>query len=317
MSRFPFPMPYGWFQIGYPDEVEVGSVKPLHYFGRDLVLWRDESGDFHVQDAFCPHLGAHLGFGGKVDGDQIACPFHGWQFDGAGACTNIPYSERLNKKAKLLTYPTMVRNGLLMVWYHPDGVEPLFEVPVLPEVEDAEFSEFYNSVFTVKTAIQEMAENVVDPAHFRYVHGTDQVAEIVSYEQNGPFAEMKSAQSYVTPRGVVIGEINASNCGAGFSYTWFHGIIDALLFGCAIPIDDDTVENRFSFKVRLGDNPKGAHSVAKAFTGMVNHQFTEDVVIWEHKEHLPTPALADTDGPVMKYRKWFAQFYDTKANASV
>ena len=31
--------------------------------------------------------------------------------------------------------------------------------------------------------------------------------------------------------------------------------------------------------------------------------------IWEHKAHLVRPALADNDGPFMKFRKWYAQFY--------
>ena len=80
----------------------------LKYFGRDLVLWRDEAGEFHLQDAFCPHLGAHLGVGGAVEDGCIRCPFHGWTFDGTGACTNIPYSDRLNRKAHVRTYPVVV-----------------------------------------------------------------------------------------------------------------------------------------------------------------------------------------------------------------
>ena len=85
--RFSFPpYPVGWFQVDYSDELEVGEVKPLEYFGRDMVLFRAEDGTAHVLDAFCPHLGAHLGHGGTVDATEdgtscITCPFHGWKFD--------------------------------------------------------------------------------------------------------------------------------------------------------------------------------------------------------------------------------------------
>ena len=48
------------------------------------------SGEVHVMDAFCPHLGAHLGHGGHVDGCEIVCPFHGWQFDADGHNTRHP-----------------------------------------------------------------------------------------------------------------------------------------------------------------------------------------------------------------------------------
>ena len=70
--QYPMPMPFGWFQVAWSDEVPVGTSVPLYYFGRHLVAWRDESGEAHVWDAFCPHLGAHLGHGGKVEGDPEA-----------------------------------------------------------------------------------------------------------------------------------------------------------------------------------------------------------------------------------------------------
>ena len=44
MSRFPFPLPNGWFQVAYSDELAPGGVVPLHYFGRELVLFRTEGG---------------------------------------------------------------------------------------------------------------------------------------------------------------------------------------------------------------------------------------------------------------------------------
>ena len=71
MKRSPFPVPYGWFQVGWATDVAIGETKPLRYFGKHLVLWRDEDGGVHVQDAFCPHLGAHLGHGGKVAAGDV------------------------------------------------------------------------------------------------------------------------------------------------------------------------------------------------------------------------------------------------------
>ncbi|MDX6233236.1 MAG: 3-ketosteroid 9alpha-monooxygenase subunit, partial [Nocardioidaceae bacterium] len=65
-ARFPFPIPFGWFSVGYPHEFETGTARSLYYFARHLVGWRDGGGALHVQDAFCPHLGAHLGHGGEV-----------------------------------------------------------------------------------------------------------------------------------------------------------------------------------------------------------------------------------------------------------
>src|SRR3954468_13984895 len=127
MARFPFPIPFGWFQVGFPGDLAPGEVTALEYWGRELVLWRDAAGAFHLQDAYCPHLGAHLAYGGTVDGDALQCPFHGRRLDGAGVGQKLPYRQRTNRKAKLRTYPVIERNGFVLAWYHPDGIEPQWE----------------------------------------------------------------------------------------------------------------------------------------------------------------------------------------------
>jgi len=310
MKRSPFPVPYGWFQVGWATDVAIGETKPLRYFGKHLVLWRDEDGGVHVQDAFCPHLGAHLGHGGKVLKCEIACPFHGWRFDAQGANTLIPYSKRTNAKGKLRTFPTIERNGLIMTWYHPDGVEPMWEVPVVPEFNDPDqFTEMVTRIYQVAAPWQELAENGVDAAHFRYVHNTEEVPELAGYDTEGPIARMKSIQKFPTPRGVVDGYINSDSFGPGLSVVHFGGIVDTILMGCNTPIDDEHCEMRFSFTVRkLGDAGFDT-TVGDAFVAEVDRQVREDKPIWENKAYLPRPALADTDGPVTKFRKWASQFY--------
>src|SRR4051794_40246519 len=104
-NRYPFGIPFGWFQVAWKDDVEPGQVIPRYYFGRHLALWRDEDGVAHLNDAFCPHLGAHFGHGGHVKGAELVCPFHGWQFDADGANTCIPYGTRTNQKARIRSYP--------------------------------------------------------------------------------------------------------------------------------------------------------------------------------------------------------------------
>jgi 3-ketosteroid 9alpha-monooxygenase subunit A len=309
VSRFPFPIPLGWFQIAYPEDLAPGEVKPVKYWGRDLVLWRDESGQWILQDAFCPHLGAHLGHGGSVHADKLQCPFHGWQYDGDGRCTSVPYSEKLNRKAFLRTYPVVERNRLIVAWYHPNDEPPSFELPIVEQLSDPAFTEYIASETVIQTCLQEMAENTVDPAHFRYVHGTEDVAVVESYTQDGPRATMLSAQKYVTPRGVVEGRIDVFTHGPGFSMTWFRGIIDALLVAAATPIDEESAIVRFNFTVRNPDRDEITTRLGDAFVSMINQQLHEDQPIWEHKAHLPVPALADKDGPIMAFRKWYAQFY--------
>src|SRR5947208_6660406 len=155
--RFPFPMPLGWFQVAYPGDVERGEVRPLTFWDRELVLWRDMAGEFHLHDAFCPHLGAHLAIGGTVRDVELQCPFHGWRFDGAGSCTNIPYSQRSNRKARLHGYPVVERNGFVLAWYHPYDEPPTWDIPVIAEIGDPGWSDFYSSEYVIRTVPQEMS----------------------------------------------------------------------------------------------------------------------------------------------------------------
>lgn len=310
MRRYPFPIPFGWYQVGYPGDVEPGHVKPLFYFGRHLVLWRDEEGTVHLNDAFCPHLGAHLGHGGSVRGCEIRCPFHGWRFDADGTNTAIPYSERTNRSAGIRAYPVIERNGLVMAWYHPTDEPPKWEIPEVPEFGDPEhYRQMEPKDFIVNAAWQELAENGVDSAHFRYVHNTDVVPQLDSYDTDGFVANMRSTQKFPTPRGVVDGRIDSDTYGPGFGVVRFSGIVDTVNLGCNTPITAGQCHLRFNFSVkRLGDADTTS-TVGQAFVDEVTKQVQEDIPIWENKAFIPRPALADTDGPYMKFRKWAGQFY--------
>ncbi|MEZ5382982.1 MAG: Rieske 2Fe-2S domain-containing protein [Microthrixaceae bacterium] len=310
-SRSPFPVPFGWFTMAYSEELAVGDVTPLEYFGRHLVMWRDNDGVAHVSDAFCPHLGAHFGHGGVVENCELVCPFHGWRFDADGNNTLIPYSDRVNKREVVRPYPTMERNGMILAWYHPTDAPPTFEVP--EQVECGEDSDAWTDPihreFFIEAPWQEIAENGVDAAHFRYVHNTEEVPELERYETDGPTTSMRSIQKFPTPRGVVDGRIDADSTGPGFSVIHFSGIVDTMLMGCATPIDANRCQMRFTFRVKKMGDEATESTVGQAFADEVSNQVLEDMPIWENKAHLVRPALADQDGPFMKFRKWASQFY--------
>ncbi|MEX0846746.1 MAG: Rieske 2Fe-2S domain-containing protein [Ilumatobacteraceae bacterium] len=312
-ERWPWPIPYGWFALAWADELDPLGVLARRAFGTELVLWRDADGQARVHDAYCPHLGAHIGHGGRVEGNDLVCPFHAWQFDADGRNTRIPYSERTNGKARLRTYPVVERNGLVMAWYHPHQEAPSWDVPHVAEMSadgiGAEFSDPFTRRFEIATPWQEMAENGVDSAHFRYVHGTAEVPVLDSYETDGPRSRMRSTQYFVTPRGTTEGRIDSDSYGPGFSVVRFTGIVETVLLGCATPVERDRCEMRFTFAVRRFADDAVTSSVGQAFVDEVSRQLLEDKPIWEHKRFVERPALADTDGPFLQFRQWASQFY--------
>ena len=314
-----FAVPIGWFFASFSDDLAPGEAKALDAVGAQLVVWRSEDGDAHVHDAFCPHLGAHLGYGGQSIGGRLVCPFHAWEFDPDGSCAAIPYSARVNKGARLRTYEVQERNGLVMFWWHPDpAVAPMWTLGPIPEWGDATYTEPQCRQWVVQAPWQEIAENALDLAHFPYLHGTGMLPVLDSYEADGPVARVRTTQQYDERAGGAMGKINTDSYGPGFNIVRFSGIVDTVLIGALAPIDEQSVRLTFSFSVKRAsaddfDSQEAADSftekVGDAFVAEVGRQLEQDVVIWENKAHLPVPALADGDGPVMQFRRWAAQFY--------
>ena len=93
-------IPFGWYVVDYSNELKPGDVKAVRYFAQDQVLFRTESGEVSMLDAYCPHLGAHLGHGGIINGECIECPFHAWRWKTDGKIGEIPYAKNIPPKAK-------------------------------------------------------------------------------------------------------------------------------------------------------------------------------------------------------------------------
>jgi phenylpropionate dioxygenase-like ring-hydroxylating dioxygenase large terminal subunit len=314
-SRYYTPaIPNGWFQVAYSDELATGQVVPLEYFGSKLVLFRTESGEAKVLDAFCPHLGAHLGYGGKVEGDCIRCPFHAWRFDTEGRCTEIPYAQKIPPKAKIRAWHVHEFAGLIMVWHHAAGLEPQWSLPEVPEYGNAEWTDYERRRWTIRTRNQEMAENSVDSAHFRFVHGTSNMPTSQAEVRDHVLRVFSNADTE-SARGTVAGSVESLSHGFGFGTVRFKGLVETLLVSSVTPIDGEHVDVRFSFAVKRFGGADVTRGVGAAFIKEVARQLEQDIPIWENKTQWERPLLCDGDGPIGLFRKWARQFY-TQSSAA-
>lgn len=309
MSRFPFSRyPNGWFQIAYSDELEKGQVVPLRYFGKDLVLFRTEGGEAQLLDAYCPHLGAHLGHGGKVAGDCVRCPFHAWEFNGKGECTTIPYAQKIPPKAKIQPWLLREVNGMIMTHHHAGGEAPTWEPIEAPEYTSDEWVRYERRGWKIKTHNQEMAENAVDIAHFHHLHGTLEIPTTQA-EIQGHVLHVISNTLMKTPMGKTSGSVEVHAHGFGYTLTRFKGIVETLLISSATTIDEDYVDVRFGFYLKKLAHKDVTVSVGRAFVAEIDRQLQQDIPIWENKIYVSPPLLSDVDGPIGLFRKWSKQFY--------
>ena len=324
-SRFPFPVPNGWFAVARADEVERGAVLPVHYFGQDLVVFRTAGGEPHVLEAYCAHLGAHLGVGagsplskepgpGCVHGDTIVCPFHGWRYDGTGRCVEIPYGEgRIPDRARVRSFPTVERNGLVLAWHHLRDEPPAWDVPRLPELQGD--PDWVPPIYTdriIETALQELAENDHDTAHFVFVHGADRIPD--TEFATAPDGRVKTTTA-VIPAGRPMGgddgvtldhdvPFSRETHQLGYSMMRIPGVLTFL--AASSPIEVDRTHQRwvFTYPRALGD--AAGQAVVDAFAASGIYQ---DIPIWEHKRYVERPLLVKGDGPIAEYRRWVRQFY--------
>jgi 3-ketosteroid 9alpha-monooxygenase subunit A len=322
MSRFPFPRyPNGWFQVAYTAELPPGGVMPLTYFGRELVLFRPAAAEGEplpapqLLDAYCAHMGAHLGHGGTVVGACVKCPFHAWQFDGTGQCASIPYAQKIPPKARIHAWTVREVNGLVMAWHHLQGEPPSWEVPVLAEFDNPEWTTYELRRWKIRTHNQEMAENAVDLAHFHYLHGTVELPTSTA-EAEGHVLHAVSTILMRTPMGKTSGTVDVHAHGFGFTTTRFRGIVETLLVSSATTIDEEHVDVRFSFTMKKLAHKDVTLTVGKAYIAEIERQLTQDIPIWENKIYVHPPLLVEGDGPIGLYRKWCRQFYSEPREAA-
>jgi nitrite reductase/ring-hydroxylating ferredoxin subunit len=294
-DRYPFPIPNGWFVVAEANEIGPGEVRALHAFDRDLVLYRAADGTPRVLDAHCPHLGAHLAVGGRVEESCLRCPFHGWKFDGeSGECVEIPYGEvkRIPPKAHARTYPTIERKHMIWAWYHAQGGEPFYEVPEVPEFHDPEWSSILVRGFEIRVSAQDMAENNVDFSHFRFVHGSDGIPEDEFITEGTYKKAIGSGGNFVR-----------EGYGLGLGVLRVKGYVTFL--SSTTPLDTGNVYVRWIFTSPRSLGEGVAEQAAESFCAGVS----QDIPIWENKVYRDPPVITKTEKLILEHRRWCEQFY--------
>lgn len=316
----------GWYVIQTSNELKIGDVKPLRYFAKDFVLFRQEDGTAVLLDAHCPHLGAHLGYGGTVSGDHIRCPFHAWEFDEKGTCQKIPYAKHMPKKAQTHSYTLHECNGVILLWYSEDGRAPEFEIQPLTEYLDSEnWQPWQPQSLHIKTQPAEVLENVADSAHFLYVHGLSGLNSFSNEYQGHMATQYIDAQSN-------LGRLTskATYFGPGYQITHMDAVFETRLLNANTPIDENNIQLWFAVMMKKTTidketrdflsqvyetefpeklDEKTAQLLAEAYIERTRNGYLEDVQIWEHKKYRNQPILCDGDGPISKLRKWYQQFF--------
>jgi len=167
-----------WYALEFAEDV-TDTPHKAEIMGQHLVLYRDSRGEVVAQSDICIHRGGPLS-GGKIKGDCIECPYHGWQYDTSGACVSIPANREglpIPKKARIDTYPAVERYGMIFVFL---GDLPEDERPPVPDLSLEGMSpvaagehpgmKSVRGEFHWEANFERVMENAVDIAHAPFVH---------------------------------------------------------------------------------------------------------------------------------------------------
>lgn len=316
----------GWHCLGLVRDFADGRPHQIAAFGTELVIFRGEDGKINVLNAFCPHMGGNLAHG-TVKGNDIACPFHDWRWRGDGKCAGIPYARRVPPLARTKAWPTMEVSGQLFVWNDPQGSKPPAEpaIPAIPTYGDPGWTDWvWNSIVVEGSHCREIVDNVVDMAHFFYVHygmptyfrnvfeghTATQImrsrprADAVGVSTSTNYStESQSDATYFGPSYMVDKLWSGDRTGAGEPNIY--------LINCHYPITLTSFRLQYGVMVEkpTGMDDAAAEQVAAAVAKGVAIGFEQDVEIWKNKSRIDNPLLCEEDGPVYQLRRWYEQFY--------
>jgi 3-ketosteroid 9alpha-monooxygenase subunit A len=319
--------PTGWFMVGWSAEFPTGSVRPLKYFGEDLVAYRDEGGELHVLNAHCPHLGAHIGHGGTVDGTCVVCPYHGWGWGPDGVNEYIPYEDRPNRSKKLRSWPVREQYDCVFVWHQPQGEPPRWEMPdvfgAFPQF-DTDPANYYRPYPELSIRYQREPvhpqiplENAPDSIHFQYVHRASVTPVLVEWEvvdQEWQFVTGWPDRRRVGEPDSFALRIHSTLFGVGGAISAFEGSANYRLVFATTPVDDTCSDMFYSI---WWPRPPGETSEVPPddLRERVEKEFLvtlwDDLEIWRYQVYVEHPALAQQDArPYGSVRRWARQFYE-------
>jgi len=317
------PYPDGWFAVAFAEELKPGRVLRRRFMGEDLVVYRTRSGVVRVVEPYCPHLGAHLGYGGRIEGEDIVCPFHHFAFDASGKCVRTGYGTR-PPVARLVQREVREVNGAIIVWHHAGGAAPSWEIPA--HSTDG-FPSPFRQCSTLVDHPQEVVENAVDIGHIGPLHGYRNARVRRPFEGHGPSFTVAAAGQRELPLAGPV-EVVFDIVVHGLGHIWVNAAIPRLRAAAVFqamptPLDPLHVEIRFSVAVRAGVDPAGSRArllLSRLLTVGLGPVFRRDQMqdypVWEHKVYVEQPRLALGDGPIPAYRRWAQQFYSQSATAN-
>ena len=345
-KRLP-PYPNSWFHLAALDEFKKDEIRSFKFLGQDIIAFRSADESITVLDAYCPHLGAHLGRDpngkhNRLRDGCVQCPYHHLAFDFEGKCVK-GRSDLPVPKVRLFKWETEVVEGLVFVYHHKDRQPANWKISEFFRPQGAWSRPYmsYDGVHPIHP--QDAVENAVDTLHFRTLHQFDKVvqaSEAVADRQHF-YQTLHIGKTRQLPKLIrsvpVYSVVTEAAVGVGFpmAHNKFRpsGLqVNHLVF--VTPIDEASSMFRFYFQVSFSEmsvpnflkplknidrfmsksvkrlvERAVFRTAYKILSPMFVYVNGQDLDIWSNKSYCEKPVVLADDGNIRLFRKWCQQFY--------
>lgn len=160
-----------WYPVAFLRDLEQDRPHRFVLLGEPLVLWFESSSQqWRAFADRCPHRLVPLSEGRLSESGELECPYHGWRFNGAGACTTIPQGgEAIPAGARCRSYATATAQDLLFVYSGDSAEADPSRLPLVPLLEEPGWlvqDTFRDLPYDAVT----LMENVLDVSHVPFTH---------------------------------------------------------------------------------------------------------------------------------------------------
>lgn len=311
-----------WYAV--LDSKEVKKNKPFFAkrLNKNLVFWRDSNNNICCIDDKCCHRGASLSHG-KICGNNVACPFHGFQFDKTGKTVMIPANGKnteVNKNFFVEGYEVKELYGFIWLWYgDKDKINDRIMFP--DDLKDKKFS--YSTIKDEwHNHYTRCIENQLDVVHVSFVH-YNTIGKGNKTVVNGPLVELDEENNilkfYVNnvidkgQKALSASEMKKED----FKYflyfyfpnTWQNYIFEKMrVFGVFAPVDDENTVIYMRFYQKVMNIPfikNIINFIGKKYSAVVLKQDKDVVKTQSSKESylgMKEEKLIAGDKPIIIYR---------------
>lgn len=174
---YPFKQDYyavrnGWYVLAFAQDLTQQLVSRW-LLNEPVVLYRKQNGEPVALSGLCPHRFYPLGKSQLKD-DIITCNYHGFAFDAAGVCTNIPGQDNIPSTCKLRSYPVVEHGMWIWVWAGDVDKADKSLLPDLVEISHDRpgFTPMPFYFHELKARYQLLNDNLLDLSHLAFLHAT-------------------------------------------------------------------------------------------------------------------------------------------------